>query len=275
MKKNYYLGPTGSYSYLIAKKIFPDDELVSCESFFPIVNKILKDKDALGVLPIENSTTSDVFENVDYLFSKNFTIVEEAYFKINLYLVGLKNSSLEQIKEVYSHPKALAQSSKYIEKHHLTMCESKSTAHGKDIVLAGNDIKKAFIGSRDLARDPRLLILSENIGNARNNMTRFVVIKKFNKDEIEAKSNQKLTIIFKLLHKPGTLANLLTKLTELKVNLTKIESRPIPGSQWEYYFLVDLEINPEDIKTVEKIFTANTLMAKKIGVYEKGKIYES
>lgn len=275
MNKIYYLGPTGSYSYLIAKKICPDDELVSCESFYSIVNKILKDKDALGVLPIENSTTSDVFENVDYLFFKNFMIVKEAYLKINLYLVGLKNSSLEQIKEVYSHPKALAQSSKYIEKHRLTMYESKSTAYGKDIVLAENDIKKAFIGSWDLARDPRLLILAENIGNARNNMTRFVVIKKFNKDGIKKESGQKATFIFKLLHKPGTLANLLTKLAVLKVNLTKVESRPIPESQWEYQFMVDLEINSEKIKTVEKIFTANTLTARKIGVYEKGKVYKS
>lgn len=274
MKKIYYLGPKGSYSYLVTKKIYLKEDLIPCESFFSIVNKTLEEG-ALGTLPIENSITSDVFENVDYLFSKKLIIVKEAYLKINLFLIGLQNSSLKVVKEVYSHPKALAQSSKFIEKQHLTVFESKSTAEGKEIVIETGNLRKVFIGSRDLAVDPRVKILAENIGNAKDNMTRFIIVKRLSKKNAKMKLGNKMTAIFKLVHKPGSLANLLTKLAQLQINLTKIESRPIPETQWEYQFLVDFEVDQKKIKEITQIFKENTLTVKIIGVYQKGGVYES
>ena len=94
MKKIYYLGPKGSYSQTITKKVFGKQELVACDSFADIVKNTLSDKDAAGVLPIENSITSNIHENMDYLFNENLTIIAEAYLKIRLHLIGLKISTI-------------------------------------------------------------------------------------------------------------------------------------------------------------------------------------
>lgn len=273
MKIIYCLGPSGSYSYIIAKKMYPNQSINTCESFSAIIDKVLSDENALGVLPIENSSTSDVHENINYLFTKDLLIIDEGYLKIRLNLIGLKKTNLKNIKTVYSHPKALAQTTKFIDQYGFSMNETKSTAEGKEIILNENDQAKACIGSQDLAADKRLKIIQENIGNAKNNLTRFIVVSK--KNNYKAVSFNKTSFIFRLKHQPGTLANLLTKLASLGVNLTKIESRPIPESQWEYQFLVDLEFDQEIMEKIEKVFADNTLMTKNIGVYRNGKIYES
>src|SRR5205085_5788746 len=119
--------------HIVTKKVFPSGySLVACPNFLEIVNKALIDKTSIGVLPVENSITSNVHENIDYLFKNNLHIVHEAFLKINLHLIGLKETKLTNITTVYSHQKALSQCTSFIKKHSFKIIETSSTAAGKD-----------------------------------------------------------------------------------------------------------------------------------------------
>lgn len=277
MKTVHCLGPIGSYSHIIAKKMYPKLYISTCESFYAVVDTVLNADDAIGLLPVENSITSDVHENIDHLFSQDIHIIGEGYLVIHLHLIGLLQASFDDITSVYSHPKALAQATTYIKRHGISTFETKSTAEGKNIVIAKNDIRKACIGSQELVADGQLKIIAEDIGNYKNNMTRFLVISQ--KDTVQKNHDEmsscKGSYIFTLQHSPGILARLLTKLSSLNVNLSKIESRPLPGTQWEYQFLVDLEMAPRQVEGVAQIFSENTTHMKNVGIYGRGKIYDS
>ena len=112
--KIHYLDPIGSYSFNAAKKIIEinnDFELIPCGSFSSIVKKVLDDKSNFGIIPIKNSSTSSIYENLEYILSAQFWISYEINLPINLSLIGLRDSSSTSIEEVYSHHKALEQSS--------------------------------------------------------------------------------------------------------------------------------------------------------------------
>jgi len=278
MKKVFYLGPEGSYSHSIAKQMFGkrDYELIAQESFGEIINHTTSITHSIGVLPIENSITSDIHENIDHLFTHDMTISQEAFLRINLHLVGLPTATREDITEVYSHERALAQCSKFIAEHNLKAHPSQSTSRGRDIILEKNNKSVAVIGSKILVEKNKLKILQENIGNDKYNMTRFVFVVKDFSDDLQSIKN-KASIIFKVPHVSGSLAVLLQEIAKLKLNLTKIESRPIPGTNWEYQFWIDLEniTGPLEKKILDTLFKKNTLEYKILGIYPSGKIYES
>ncbi len=270
----YYLGPQNSYSHILAKKVFGDDyQLLSCPNFAEIVEKVMENPRTIGVLPIENSITSNIHENMDYLFHENLKIVQEAYLKINLYLIGLHTASLEDIIKVYSHPKALAQCKNFIQNYHLSFQETVSTANAKDLILQIDDKRAAAIGSKELANDPRLTIVLPNIGDNHYNITRFFLVSSQRKET----QGNKSSIIFTIPHTPGSLANLLMQLADRKINITKIESRPIPGTEWEYQFWIDVEVTPTliDRHLISQILQKYASTYKILGVYERGTIYES
>lgn len=276
MKKIYYLGPEGSYSWIVTKQCFSKDNLVPCGTFSEIIDNVISKPESLGVLPIENSITSNIHENIDYMFIHDLKIIGEAYLKINLHLIGIKGAKINNLEQIYSHPKALSQCSHFIEKQKLIAIEANSTAKAKDIIVAEKNIRKACIGSKELAKNKRLEILKENIGNVKNNMTRFIFISSKPIKKLPKLAN-KITFIFKLKHKPGTLANILTKLAAVKANLTKIESRPIPETNWEYDFWVDIDLSQAKANSekIIEIITANSLDHKIMGIYQKGAVYES
>jgi prephenate dehydratase len=273
MKKVYYLGPKGSYSHTITKKVFPAKELVDCDSFAEIVGNTLSEKEAAGVLPIENSITSNIHENMDYLFREQLTIVAEAYLKIRLYLIGFKEATVEDVKKVYSHPKALSQCRRYIEGHNFTMQQTLSTAAARNLILEINDKRVAAIGSKELAVSQKLKILAEDIGDEKFNITRFAFIRAMQPGE----RGNKASIMFTVPHKPGTLAKMLTEFSKADFNLIKIDSRPIPSTSWEYQFWVDVENKDGremEQNTLSDILKKNTNTYKIIGIYPSGKLYE-
>jgi len=275
MKTAYCLGPNGSYSAIIAKKMYPKLQMKLCNSFFEVVKAMSGDNNSIALLPVENSITSDVHENIDYLFSQNnVQIMAEGYLVIDLNLIGLHGSKIEDITSVYSHPKALLQTSLFINEHNLATIETNSTSEGKNTILDENNIHKACIGSSELTDESKLVILAKNIGNYQNNMTRFLAITHLSEvDKLHDEPIIKGSYVFNVKHEPGTLARVLTQLAATKVNLTKIESRPIPGTEWEYSFLVDLEMNSNLVSEVEKILEKNTAHIKRRGLYVKGNVY--
>lgn len=269
----FFLGPGNSYSHLAAKHIMPQEELIPLESFGQIVEKILQDKNAVGVLPIENSITSDIHENIDALFkNKHLSIISETYVKIALHVIGIEEATIEDITDVYSHPRALAQCTNFIKKHHLIVHETTSTSKAKDVIIEKNQKNLAAIGNSLLEEKGKTKILEKNIGNDAINMTRFVFV---SQQQIIEKTKNKTSIIFKVPHIPGSLAKILTKLAEIDLNLTKIESRPIPGTSWEYYFWVDVEKQNLDMKKVKEILETETTEYRILGTYQKGDVFQS
>lgn len=278
MNKVYYLGPIDSFSQIITKKVL-DENLYSflpCSSFLEISKKLESDKSALGVLPIENSITSDIHENIDFLFKKNVQIIKEAYLEIKLNLIGLSASKLPDIKTVYSHPRAILQCTDFIEKHNFQIAETISTSAGKDIILKNKNISEALIGSSEIAKgNEELRILKDDIGNYKFNRTRFVFISKETSFDMELKN--KASVIFKVLHKPGSLAYILGEIAKRKLNITKIESRPIPNTNWEYHFWIDIESYKEALNPniVDDIFKKMAVEYNILGFYHRGDIFES
>ncbi len=270
----YYLGPKHSFSDIIAKKLFDEtsNTFVASNNFDEIVTAVQKDTDVIGILPIENSITSNIHENIDAIFHYDLHIIKEGYLQINLHLLGLPTTKAETITDVYSHPKALKQCSEYIEQHKLIIHELESTSIGKELLLKNNNNHEAIIGSRDLV-DEKIVVLAENIANEKMNITRFVCVTS-KKEQNTALAN-KSTIIFNLKNEIGTLARLFTQLAKGNINVRKIDSRPIPGTALEYLFLIDLQQHPINLTLINDIFTTNTTMYKILGVYQEGELFES
>lgn len=276
MKKIYYLGPSGSFSQIIVNKTNTGNNAVPCANFAEIVKNVIKNNDAVGILPIENSITSSVHENMDYLFKEDLRIISEAYLKIHLNLLGLKNTNIANITQVYSHPQALAQCAKYISQKNFSMKNADSTASAKKIIISENDQHSAVIGGKELTQDGQLIILDEDISDEKLNITRFLFVASDQDNQVPGVKN-KASIMLTIPHKPGSLAKILTELANAKFNLTKIESRPIPTSTWEYQFWLDIE-NEKNVNLDEQILSdilkKNTRTYKLIGIYPSGNIYD-
>lgn len=272
MTNIYYLGPKNSFSFLLSKNVFPTSSysLVPKKTFEEIVANV--QENGIGIFPIENSITSDVHANIDILFEHNFLMVGEGYLKIILYLLGNSHASLNDITDVYSHPKALQQCSTYTKEHNLHIHEIESTASGKSFVEG--DIHNALIGSRELCDDKVLKILASNIGNVSENVTRFVFVTN-DKNIFPVEKPNKASIIFTIPHLPGALARTLTHIAKEHVNVTKIQSRPIPGTEWEYSFWIDIEKESLSINEINNLFKPVTTEYTIRGIYEKGSVYES
>lgn len=269
--KAYILGPKGSLSDTLASKVFGKSiKIVKKSSFNGIVEAVLKDKGAIGMLGIENSSSSSVHSNVDLIYSHPLFIVGEAIMNFQLHLIGQQNADISKIKKVASHKQALLQCSDFIQKNNLKTIESSSTAAAIEMITKKNDISIGAIAQME-SLNSKLKIVTKSITNHKTNMTRWIFVS-LSKSSINAVIN-KFTVIFKIKHIPGSLALVLRKIAEGKGNLTKIESRPLPGTNWEYIFWADIEIADGSIDRFIKIFDNYTLHWRLVGAYARGKIY--
>ncbi|HEX8597250.1 MAG TPA: prephenate dehydratase domain-containing protein [Chloroflexia bacterium] len=173
----YYLGPEGSFSYILVTQLFGASyELLPCGSFPEVAARLRKDTMAIGVLGIENTNSSDVHECIDIMFEEKHSILGEASLKIRMHLIGLPGARLSEIREVYSHRQAILQCGDFIRERGLSVHTVESTSAGKQLVLALGDRGKATIGSSALAQDGSVEILAEDIATVSHNMTRFICV---------------------------------------------------------------------------------------------------
>ncbi len=267
----YYLGPSGSYSEIVAKKIFTAGEhvLVPVHEFIDVVTNV--EEDGMGILGIENSTSSSVHESVDSIFHSDVHIIGEVSMNIELHLGGIKGASFTDITDVYSHTQALAQCSIFIKENKLKAHKESSTASAIEEVLALNDISKAAIGGKKSIEEKGMEVVAQHIGNTENNMTRWVIISR-NPESLLQPIN-KVTYAFLVKHEPGSLVRALQAIANSKGNMTKIESRPVPGSDWEYEFWVDVEIPEGSLDNIDSAIAQSTLTHRAIGAYQKGTLY--
>lgn len=212
--------------------------------FSQIIEAVRSEKVTYGILPIENSSTGAVIEAYDLLRDSGCYIVGEIKLPIRHCLLGLPQTDMQTIQKVYSHPQGLAQSSRFLQNYPDYQCISyPNTAMSAKLVRDSNDRTLAAIGSKRCAETYGLEILAENINDSAHNHTRFVVI---SKNSLCSEQADKISICFDLVHTTGSLYQILTFFAMNKINLLKLESRPIPEQNWEYSFFIDFEGNLEE-----------------------------
>lgn len=268
--KVVFQGIPGSFSHTAAVNLFGQDHIFIGVNQFRKIFELVKEKSAdRGVVPIENSLAGSVYENYDLLSRFKLPIVGEYYLEIEHNLLGIEKSvDFKDIKEVYSHPKALEQCITFFEKH--PWIEKKlftDTAGAAKFVADSKDPTKAAIASENAAKLYKLPTLKKNIEDNPFNFTRFLVIA--SKNPTHAKID-KCSLVFTVKHVPGSLVKALKVFADHTVNLVKIESRPIHGKPFEYLFYVDLEFssNKDEMKSVVEEFKLQTQSTTILGYYQ-------
>lgn len=202
-----------------------------------------------GVLPIENSTAGSVLEVYDLMRKHNFRIVKAARLKISHCLAAVDGAEISDIKKVISHPQALLQSEEYLKKLGVKAEAGENTAIAAKRVAELGDKSLAALCSKECAKMYGLKILQSDVQTSDANYTRFILIKK---DLCVYKGADKMSVMTSLLHESGSLNKILGRFSALGLNLTKLESRPIAGSDFEFMFYFDFEGDITD-KSVQNL----------------------
>jgi len=241
-------------------------------SFDNTVGSVLKNESDAAIMAIENSIAGSIIPNYALIDTHNLHIVGEHYLDIQHNLMALPDQSIQDIKEVYSHPMALLQCKTFFKQYpHIKLIEDKDTAevaeriHNKQLKQVG------AIASTLAAKIFKLDILAESIQTIKHNETRFVIVKQNNDEVLETEIN-KASIKFELDHKRGSLATILNVMSDCKLNLTKIQSLPIIETPWKYAFFVDVTF--QDFQNFKKAKSIMDIMAtsfKVIGQYKNAK----
>lgn len=232
-------GVEGAYSQIATEKLFHHPEIMYFHNFEGVFSAIEAGLCRYGVLPIENSTAGSVLKVYDLMSRHRFHIVRSVRVKVDHCLLMKNGVKLSEVKEIFSHEQAIRQCAGFLETMKgvkVTPCEN--TAVAARMVAESERSDVAALSSRDCAELYRLHIERESVQDQDNNYTRFICISK----ELEIYPGaDRTSIMMTVPHKPGSLYHLLSRFYALQVNLTKLESRPIPDRDFEFRFYFDLE----------------------------------
>lgn len=237
-------GTEGSYAQQATTLMFAAPTIAYFESFENVFEAVEKGLCQYGMLPVENSAAGSVAAVYDLMLRHRFHIVRGLRLKIDHVLLASRGTSLADIREVTSHPHALAQCKEFLRAHpEIRATPAANTAIAARTVAESGRRDFAAIASRPCAELYGLGVVAEGIQDASYNYTRFICI---SKDlEIYPDAN-KFTVMLSLPHRPGALNAIISKFASIDVNLTKLESRPIPGMDFEFRFTFDFEAAPND-----------------------------
>jgi prephenate dehydratase len=244
-----YQGEPGAFSEAASHKVTPEAEPVPCKAFEDVFAAVASGACALGVLPIENSIGGSIHRNFDLLLQNDLTIVGEVEVPVVHHLLALPETTLENIRRVYSHPQALAQCDRFLRTlQNVEVIASYDTAGSAKLVADGKMTDAAAIASARAADVFGLKALKSGIQDFDDNVTRFLVVQK-PEHQVRLKPDatpDKTTIVFTLANEPGALFKALAVFALRGIDLTKLESRPFPERKWEYLFYVDLAASSHD-----------------------------
>lgn len=232
-------GVEGAYSQIACEKIFKSPLIMYFKSFDAVFNAIEQGMCQYGILPIENSTAGSVTKVYDLMIRHNFSIVRTFRLKIDHNLLANPGAALSDIKTIYSHEQAISQCSDFL--HSLpgiNVVPVENTALASEMVAKSGSKEVAALSSRSCAELYGLQCLAASVQDKGNNRTRFICISK--NLEIYPGAD-KTSIMMVTPHKPGALYKVLARLYTLGINVTKLESRPIPDREFEFMFYFDLE----------------------------------
>ena len=245
-------GVEGAYAQQATCQMFPFPTILYFRGFDDVFSAVEKGMCTYGVLPIENSAVGSVAPVYDLMAKHHFKIVRALRVRIRHVLLAPKGVKLAAIREVTSHPHALAQCSAFLQAHpEIQQVPATNSAAAAQALAASGRRDVAAIASRACSELYGLDVLSENIADVTSNHTRFICISK--KTEIYPAA-RKISLMMSLGHRPGALSDVLAKFASLGLNLSKLESRPVPGSDFEFNFIFDVEASPSDPR-VQKLLS--------------------
>ena len=265
-------GFEGSFHQTAAQEFFGNDVEVICCHTFGEVLKIAADKTSSngGVMAIENSIAGSILSNYNLLRKSDLHITGEVYLHIRQNLLVNHGVKLEDIKEVHSHPMALQQCIKFLDNYNWKLVEVEDTALSAKNVKHHNSKHIAAIASTLAADIYDLNVIAPDIHTVMNNYTRFFILQ--NEEYVKvADDANKATITFHTDNSRGSLAKVLSKIAEGGIDLSKLQSFPIPETEWRYMFGADLEFeNPDQFYRVMESLKPLAQGIKIYGVYKKG-----
>jgi len=272
-KKIAIQGFEGSFHQAAARKFYGNDVEVICCSTFRDVVKIANDESLSdgGLMAIENSIAGSILPNYNLLLKSNLKIIGEIYLQIDQNLLVNPGVTLDDIREVHSHPMALLQCSDFLEKYNWKLIETEDTALSAQHVHEHKSKHIAAIAGELAAELFQLNMIAPNIHTQKNNYTRFWALQPADL-AMDVEDANKASIIFETDHSKGSLAKVLSKISEGDVNLSKLQSMPIPGSDWKYAFHADCEFTDmQHLSHVLESIKPFTAAVKVYGVYKNGK----
>ncbi len=266
-------GERGAFHEIAARQYFGQRiEVEMCETF-PLLFRSMEGEQAeYAVVAIENSVAGSILPNYAMLRESSLTIIGEVYLRIEHCLMALSGQDLSEIKEVYSHPMALAQCQRFFRQHpHIRLVEHPDTAGAARWIREEGIKETAAIASSLAAEHYELDLLAEGIEDNPRNFTRFLILLDEEKAVDLNLIPNKSSLSFHLLHKVGSLSQILLVLGSHGMNLTKIQSLPIVGSEWEYFFHIDLEYDDHE-QYLRALAAINPLVAELqiLGEYPRG-----
>ncbi|CAN2042242.1 Chorismate mutase / Prephenate dehydratase [Candidatus Magnetomoraceae bacterium gMMP-15] len=233
-----YLGPEATFSHQAAICLFGHStSFRAAETIEDVFSLVEKGVCQQGLVPIENSYEGSITMTMDLFYKYDLKIDSEVFLRIRHHLLSKENNA-DKIKTVYSHPMAIAQCHSWLKSNLFGVTIKKVESTSLAAKMAAEENGTGAIGSRLAARTYGLNMLNKNIEDHPDNVTRFLAI---GKTYAEATGKDKTSLLFFLGHKPGSLFNVLEPLTKRNINMSRIESRPMKISNWEYLFFVDIE----------------------------------
>jgi prephenate dehydratase len=266
-------GELGSFSHQATLQIEPEAILIPCALSPEVFRSVLSGEADAAVIPIENSLAGSVVEHFDLLFQSDVRIEREFSLRIRHNLIAAPGSKLEDIRQVLSHPVALAQCRRFFAAHPaMTPSPFYDTAGAVKHTIELGDRAVAAIAGEQAARTYNGLVLEAGIEDNPANFTRFFLLRRTAQVHQQPDAD-KVSIAFSVKNRPGTLVAALQVFADHHTNLCKIESRPVHGQPWEYIFYVDFQVaDPAVPSAVLQQLKRQCLLVKELGYYPAARL---
>jgi len=262
-----YFGPEATFTHLAALEQFGTRAAFTPVDSIPgVFDEVEHRRADYGVVPVENSTQGVVAQTLDRFVSSPLTIKAEVLLRIDHYLMS-RDGRADRVRRIVSHAQSLAQCRQWLAEHFAGVPLDEVSSNAKAAADAAGDPRSAAIAGRLAAEHYGLKVIAAHIQDQAKNFTRFLVI---GNDGIGAHTgDDKTTVLFSVRHEPGVLFKLLKPFADHKVNLTSIESRPLTGRPWEYFFFLDFEGHAKDRKVARALraLEQHSLSCRVLGSY--------
>jgi prephenate dehydratase len=266
-------GIRGSFHHIVSLQYFEKPvDVIEYMTFDGVVESLVTNESDAVIMALENSIAGSILPNYALINKYDLHIVGEHYLDIQHNLMALPNQTIEDIKEVYSHPMALLQCKEFFKEYpHIKLVEDKDTAEVSERIQKHQLKNVGAIASVMAAEIFELDILAHSIQTIKHNETRFAIVKRVNSEVPEHEIN-KASLKFEADHKRGSLATILNVMSDCKLNLTKIQSMPIIETPWKYAFFVDVTFETyADFKKAKSIIDIMAINFKVLGEYKNAK----
>lgn len=271
MKKVAIQGYDGSFHQIAARNYFGNDiQTVKCPTFREVARKLQEGEVDYGVMAIENSIAGSIIANYSILQNHDLQVEGEIYLLIRQNFMALPGQKIEDIKEVWSHPIALLQCVDFLDQKDWKLVETEDTALSAQKIAEGNIKGAAAIAGELAAELFGLEILAPEINAIKNNSTRFMILKR--RDNVVDNGVNKASLYFKTKNSQGSLLKVLKAMEDASVNMSKLQSYPIPSEPWHYLFHIDIEF--DSLENYNLAMNKMRDASEEIyiyGIYKKGK----